>query len=154
MTNDTNVNFFDVMEDIDEQLLIKFAKDTGLFTKLFRNERFAAIDFEAVSSKGNRCSVELKTRETLYDPIFIEPSKYNNLMLEWKKNGKIPIYLNFIGNEAFLFDLRNNPNPNETFVNIFNKGKGIRESVKRLELPIITAYRYYIDDTDNKWKKC
>lgn len=152
MTNDND--FFDLMEEIDTQLLTKFAKDTSLFTKLFRNEPFAPIDFEAVSKKGNRCSVELKTREKLYDPLFIEPSKYNNLMLEWQKNKKVPLYINFIGNEAFVFDLRNNPKPNETTLTIYNKGRERKEIVKRFELPIITAYRYYLDENDNKWKKC
>lgn len=147
-----NKAFFDEYEDKDMSKIINFSKDTGIFVKLYRNPPYSPIDCEAVSVNGNRCSIELKSRNDLFDTIFIEPSKYNNLMLEWQKNNKLPLYINFIGNEVYIFDLRNIQNIDEATVNIYNQGKGIRETVKRYLLPIVKAYKFRLNK-DNKYER-
>lgn len=95
-----NQNYFQMNENNDFEMLIKFNEETKYFDRIERCEEKNVID--AIAWKGDkRFNIELKMRYmdiNKFNSIFIEPNKVAVLLLDYQINGIIPLYINFFQN--------------------------------------------------------
>ena len=101
------------------------------------------VDVVAMDRDKVCYSVELKTRYKMYDEIFIEPKKWDNMLRLWRQFGVVPLYINFFEDETYVWNLARltavtfYPN-----VRIWANDKLKDEVVDRIGLKIENAWVY------------
>ena len=63
------------------------------------------VDVVAMDRDKVCYSVELKTRYKMYDEVFIEPKKWDNMLRLWRQFGVVPLYINFFNDETYVWNL-------------------------------------------------
>lgn len=124
-------------------------------------------DASGYTSVGDYVNIEIKVRDFNYedgilsgetsegktytaDTLFIETHKCGDMLLDYVVEGKIPLYVNFIGDYAFVYNLsRLKKRPKQVTKKIWSKLYQGFELSKRQELPISEAYIYKL--IENKW---
>ena len=103
------------------------------------------VDIVAQNIEGIYYNVELKTREPhcKYNTYFIELTKWTNMMTLWRNYGVIPLYVNFVGDEVYVWNLARIIKA-EFKANIkIWKGDALRETVDdRIGLYVENAWVY------------
>lgn len=107
-------------------------------------------DLQVVKNRTNKIEiVEVKCRNnesTKYEDCFIELTKWNNLMKQWRENYYLPLYINFFGNcsetgscadDVWVWVLPEVKNPN-LYLNVKIYG----EEQDRLGLRFDNGYHY------------
>lgn len=77
-----------------------------IYNKYYPTDYGEHYDVLACNHTGGTEIIELKLRGNLADKFkdcFIETHKYANLMNDWTKEGVMPIYMNFIGDENNVY---------------------------------------------------
>ena len=93
------INYYDEMENVSDDYLKYINSHLKWFKEINRNERFNRIDFTAIDKKERTVSIETKIRMNnifTYKSTYIEVDKYNNLIEDFKKTGRLPLFLNFL----------------------------------------------------------
>lgn len=136
------MNYYQESEEIGNKLFTQWAEKVNIFAEMKRQPLLSRIDWICKSKKGTVVNCELKVRASLkYDTIFIEIGKYDYLMGKWKE-GIVPWYINFCGNETLVFDLRKVKPIRQTRVQIWNHADKCYQWVDRYELPTKQAFRF------------
>lgn len=163
--NKLNYNYFDTMENKNDEYLAFFNEHTHFFIIPNTNKRetpkYSVIDRQLRDRNNRIINIELKIRTkhiNFYNGVFIEPKKWNALKTDYQENGIIPLYINFFQthDNVIIFDLRQyfnkNITPQTTYVNINNKGY---ERIDKKELRYILPQRhgtyYQFNKKENKY---
>lgn len=145
--------FYLKMEIEDFKKLIELNSSLQWFKRLERNELMDKVDVKAIDIKGRNINIELKSRTCnidTYSEIFIEESKYDELMKRYKEDGCIPLYINFFNDDKVaIWDLRKTKHLRKDYIRIFNKGSEKMEDVTRYMLSAKDSLKYKKDKMNN-----
>lgn len=132
------MTFFQLKESEDLKLLNHLNESKKWFKSIKPTKEFSKFDVKAVTKDDRKCNIELKSRNmsaNQFEDVFIEESKFYELLGRYYQNKEIPLYINFFNDGIVLiFNLLNVGDIEERYVTIYNKGKGIYEDVKRIAL--------------------
>lgn len=91
------------------------------------------------------------TKEYTGNTLYIELHKAGDMLLDYVCDDKIPIYLNFLGDYAIVFNLSKlSKRPNTVTKTIWSNLYKSYENARRIELPIADAFIYKRED--NGWR--
>lgn len=102
---DWKEGIFKPEEKVDTEKFSRFFDKSKLFAWSAETEYGAFADVLCGDSDGHIYAVELKSRSKIYGDIFIEPKKMDNMRDLSRKNGVVPIYINFCGDKVYYYNL-------------------------------------------------
>ena len=164
--NELNYNFFETMENKNDEYLVFFNEHTHFFiipnTNKRETQKYSVIDRQLLDRYGKRTiNIELKIRTkhiNFYNGVFIEPKKWEALKKDYQEKGIIPLYINFFQthDNVIIFDLRQwfdkKITPQNEYVNIINKGyHRIDKKELRYKLPQRDGFFYEFDQEQQKY---
>lgn len=100
--------YFEKEEQMDLENWLKAAPliFNGKLQQSAKTEYGTCVDIVVQSKEGIYYSVELKTREMHdYGTYFIELGKWVNMLKLWRKYGVVPLYINFVGDTLYIWNL-------------------------------------------------
>ena len=152
------INYYDKMENVSDDYLKYINNHLKWFKEINRNERFNRIDFTAIDKKERTISIETKIRMNnifTYESTYIEVDKYNNLIEDFKKTGRLTLFLNFYQNKEHfaIWRLDKMKKLKKITVKIFNPGSQTHEIVERYLLPNFLSSYYEYDKVNKKYIK-
>lgn len=92
-------------EKVDTEKFSRFFDSSRLWQWSAETEYGAFADVVCQDKSGHTFAIELKSRSKIYGDIFIEPKKMENMRDLSRKNGVVPIYINFCGDKVYYFNL-------------------------------------------------
>lgn len=152
------LNYYDKMENVSDDYLKYINNHLKWFKEINRNERFNRIDFTAIDKKERTVSIETKIRMNnifTYESTYIEVDKYNNLIEDFKKTGRLPLFLNFYQNKEHfaIWRLDKMKKLKKITVKIFDPGSQTHKIVERYLLPNFLSSYFEWDKEINNYKQ-
>lgn len=133
------MNYFEMNENKDYQLLLDFNQHTNLFDTVRRAKEGHHTD--AIASHINNLgeerlfNIEIKRRfcnHTKYDTAFIEDYKMASMLLDYHFFGIEPLYINFYNDAVVIFNLTKlSKYPKQDIWNIYSEGKKVNQTQER-----------------------
>lgn len=122
----------------------------------FTKYQYAPVDCYAKFG-NNLAEIEIKVRSKLYNTLFIELTKYKSMkQILHKHKIKYALYVNFVDNRCYIFNLRNITRKNGCYITniLANKYTAIdsnKVNKQMIEIPVNLAT--VLEYKDNKWTK-
>lgn len=89
---------------------MKFAHLANRYSKKFNlltaTTQGCIVDAISLNITGGTYAIELKERFKMYDDAYIEVNKFKNMLDLWFENKIVPLYVNFYGEDTYIWDLR------------------------------------------------
>ena len=154
------MDYFQLNEKNDLQMLYEFNYATSLFTSIAKTKEKEQID--AIATTKNRTfAIELKRRfvpVAKYKTMFIEDYKLAAMMLEYTINNREPLYICFLHDAILIFNLlKLTRMPQLRIMNIKSEGYDKMQCQERRYLLDIEDAAIYVDNKlvkpmGEKWK--
>ena len=148
---------FDKCESIGREKFSSLLMQMGISQYQFTKDKFNPVDCYYITKDGTRWCVEIKVRSQFWNPLFMELSKWKQMM-QVIKEGKADkgMYVNFIDDRCFIF-LLSCIHPKygcyTTWQNARWHTASPSESIDKrmINIPTKLALTYQVQD--NIWKK-
>ena len=97
---------FSRMELLGRDKFESLLQQKGITTYHFTQDKYNPVDCYFVGKGNTQWMAEIKVRDRLWDPLFMEALKYKEMKQIVKDGGAVDgLYVNFIGDRCYIFTL-------------------------------------------------